>query len=174
MKKIYFLVICLVCSSLQTYSINKPDTLFKVTRIKSKGDYNIIFAKRNDSLFKIISKKVLFANQNFELLKRGGYYNFDFHFNKKLSEKKAESEPMPETGIVNYLDIKKTDHNFNLQKKELSVEKVEPLKGRVNKKDKLFIDGNTKIRLTKRFHYGLYKTRNLMGLYYIPNPPPLE
>lgn len=54
-------------------------------------------------------------------------------------------------------------------------EEVEPLMGIANNlhvKDKpIFIDGNTKIRFTKRFHYRLYTTNNLKGLFYVPKPP---
>jgi hypothetical protein len=164
MKILYFLIIYLVCSTLQTYCINNPDSLFKVTRIKSKGDYYIIYAKRNDSLFKIISKKVSVSYHNLELLKKGEYYYFDFKFDEKKKDNKVEPEPE----IVNNLEIKKTDYSVNFHKKKLSEEKVEPLDGRINNKNKYFYDGNTKIRLTKRFHYGLYSTINLIGLYYVP------
>jgi len=141
MGRSLIIIFGLICSSLQTYSIDKQDTLFKVTRIKTKGDYYIIHANRNDSLFKIISKKVSLVNPNFEILKKGGYYYFIFgNPNKKVTEEKVE----PLTGIVNHLDVK-------------------------NKP--VFIDGNTKIRFTKRFHYKLYFTKNLLGLYYVPNPP---
>ena len=141
MGKYLVFIVYLICSSLQTYCIEKPSTLFKVTRIKSKGDYYIINAKRNDSLFKIISKKVSLVKPNLEILKRGGYYYFTFGDpDKKVTEEKVE----PLTGIVNYLDIK-------------------------NKP--FFIDGRTRIKFTKRFHYRLYFTKNLLGLYYVPNTP---
>jgi len=166
MKRKYILVLYLIFSFLQTYCINEADALFKVTRIRSKGNYYLIYAKRNDSLFKVISKKVSFSNPKLALVKRGGCYYFDFHFNKKIYENKIETEN------VNYFDKQKTDHYFKMKK--ISEKNVEPLKGRVNKKNNYFIDGNTKIRLTKRTHYGIYKTRNLKGLYYIPDPPPLE
>jgi hypothetical protein len=112
-----------------------------VIRIKSKGDFYIVIAKRNDSLFKIISEKSSLIKSNLELLKRGGYYYFDFdNSNNKNTEEKIE----PLSGIVNYRDVK-------------------------NKS--AFIVGGTKIRFTKRFHYRLYFTKNLIGLYYIPNSP---
>jgi hypothetical protein len=114
--------------------------LFKVTRIKSKGDYYVINAKKNDSLFKIISKKTPEIISNLEMLKRGSYYYFDFHnTNKKLTEEKI----ILLDGALNHLDSK-----------------VKPL----------FVDGKTRIRFTKRFRKQMYTTKNLIGLYYIPNP----
>lgn len=137
----YLLFFCLVFSSSYAYCIEKTEALYKVTRIKSKGDYYIIHAQRNDSLFKIISKKVLMNNKpNLDLLKKREYYYFDFRNNNEPTENKIE----PLSGISNYLDVK----NKNV-----------------------FVDGNTRIRFTKRFHYRLYTTKNLIGLYYVPKPP---
>lgn len=130
----------MVYTSLNAYSVENTDTLFKVVKIKTKGDYYIIHAERNDSLFKIISKRVERNDSNLELLKRGGYYYFNFGTNNDgIVEEKTE----PLSGIVNNLDVK-------------------------NKST--FIDGNTKIKFTKRFHYRLYTTNNLIGLFYVPNP----
>lgn len=140
-KKIFILLFCMIISSVHAYCLEKSDSLFKVIRIKSKGDFYIVIAKRNDSLFKIISEKSSLIKSNLELLKRGGYYYFDFdNSNNKNTEEKIE----PLSGIVNYRDVK-------------------------NKS--AFIVGGTKIRFTKRFHYRLYFTKNLIGLYYIPNSP---
>jgi hypothetical protein len=141
MKKTLITIICLLFNFLQGYCIVYPDTLFKVTRIKSKGDYYIIITTRNDSLFKLISKRDPFVNPNLEKLKRGGYYHFIFGDpNKKVDEGKVD-----------------------LLKGNISDLKI--------KNSRVFIDGSTKIRFTNRFHYRLYFTKNLIGLYYVPNPP---
>lgn len=140
-KKVSILLFCLVISYLQAYCLENPDTLFKITRIKSKGNIYIIIAKRNDSLFKIISLKSPVTGSNLEQIKVRGYYYFDFdNSNKEISEEKIE----PLSGIANYSDVE-------------------------NKS--IFIIGDTKIRFTKRFYYRLYMTKNLMGLYYVPSPP---
>jgi hypothetical protein len=70
MKKLYFLYYFLIFNFFLINYVVGQDVLFKVTRIKSKGDYFIIIAERNDSLFKIISKKVSLINPNLELLKK--------------------------------------------------------------------------------------------------------
>ncbi len=135
------LLFFLVYSSLHAYCIEETDTLFKITKIKTKGDYYVIQAVRNDSLFKIISKKIQIDKPNLELLKKGEYYYFDFgNANNKIAKEKTD----PLSGIANYSDVK-------------------------NKS--VFIDGDTKIRFTKRFHYRLYTTKNLIGLFYTPSPP---
>jgi hypothetical protein len=139
-KKISILLFCLVISYLQAYCLEKTDTLYKITSIKSKDSIYIIIARRNDSLFKIISIKSL-TKSNYEQLKRGGYYNFNFNnSNQKISDEKIK----PLSGIANYSDIE-------------------------NKS--VFIIGDIKIKFTKRFHYRLYMTKNLIGLYYIPDSP---
>ena len=141
-NKIVALFLCIaLCSIQHIYSAENQDDLFRVIKIKTKRDYYIIHTKRNDILFKIISKKMQLDIPNLELLKKGNYYYFDIGINsKKATEDNIEAL----TGIANYLDVK-------------------------NKP--VFVDGNTKIRFTKRFHFRLYTTKNLIGLFYIPDPP---
>lgn len=137
-NKIYILVCFIILSVTRVYGIVGTDSLFRVLKIKSKGNYYIVHVQRNDSLFKIISKKVPLNNaQNLQLLKTGRYYYFEF--GKGKNEAKDKVEPL--TGVMNNLDIK-NDH--------------------------VFVDGDTRIKFTKRFHYRLYTTKNLIGLYYSP------
>ena len=132
------LLILLFCLIFSSYAYC-DDTLYKVIRIKSKGDYYIIHAQRKDSLFKIVSGKVPMNNKsNLEILKKGEYYYFDFRDNE--SSKKGEVL----SGIANNLDVK-------------------------NKK--VLIEGRTRIRFTKRAHYYLYTTKNLIGIYYVSGLP---
>lgn len=141
-SKIYILFWILVFSGFPVYGIGKADSLYKILRIKTNGDYYIIHAQRNDSLFKIISKRVqVDKNHNLELLKKGEYYYFVFG-DAKHKDNKDKVEPL--SGVANYLDVQ-------------------------NKY--VFIDGDTKIKFTKRFHCRIYITKNLMGLYYVPNSP---
>jgi hypothetical protein len=115
MKIIFFLLFFPILSSLRTYCVEKPDTLFMVTRIKSKADYYIIHAIRNDSLFKIISIKVSTVNPNLELIRRGSFYSFKFNYsNVNL----ADASPEPLSGVANPLEIHRTvlrDEIFGLK-----------------------------------------------------------
>lgn len=67
-----------------------------------------------------------------------------YYFDFRNNNEPTENKIEPLSGISNYLDVK----NKNV-----------------------FVDGNTRIRFTKRFHYRLYTTKNLIGLYYVPKPP---
>lgn len=138
-NKIYLIICFIVLSISKAYSIGKSDSLYKILKIYTRGDYHVIHAQRNDSLFKIISKKVLPDKKaNLEQLKKGKYYYFDFG-GEDNDTTKAKIDPLK--GVMNYLDVKN---------------------------NKFFIDGETKIKFTKRFHCRLYKTKNLIGLYYVP------
>jgi hypothetical protein len=116
--------------------------LYRVKRIRTKGDYFIIHAERNDSLFKIISKKVQEVRPNLDEIKKGGYYNFICGDPCKQTLEKVE----PLTGIANSSHVKYNNYV-------------------------LMDDGVTKIRFSKRFHNKLCRARNLVGLYYIPVKP---
>jgi hypothetical protein len=105
-----YLSICFVTISItRVYGIEKTDSLYKVLKIKTAGDYYVIYAQRNDSLFKVISKKVpLEKRTDLELLRKGLCYYFDF--GKKENEaSKDRIEPL--SGIINNLDVK-NNHVF--------------------------------------------------------------
>lgn len=140
-NKICILIWMLVFYSLQVYSSEKADSLYKVLTIKTNGDYYVIQVQRNDSIFKIITKKVQPDKKaNLKQLKKGEYYYFDF---KDAKNEAKEAKVVPISRIANDLDVQ-------------------------NKY--VFVDGDTKIKFIKRFHYHLYTTKNLIGLYYVPNP----
>lgn len=133
-----YILICLVAFlATKAYGIEKSDSLYKILKIKTTGDYYVIHAQRNDSLFKIVSKKVLQDKEpNLELLRKGKSYYFDFSREDDDTTKAVE----PLVGTANYLHVKKS-----------------------------YYWGDTKIKFTKRFHYRLYITKNLIGLYYSPS-----
>lgn len=66
------------CSVMNNNSLCREDksnraTLFKIKSIKDEKEFYIIYAKRNDSLFKIVSK--LEGRTNGEKIKVGRHYN---------------------------------------------------------------------------------------------------
>ena len=66
------------CSVMNNSSLCREEksnrtTLFKIKSIKDKREFYIIYAKRNDSLFKIVSK--LEGGANGEKIKVGRHYN---------------------------------------------------------------------------------------------------
>lgn len=136
-NKIYTLIGFLVFSITTAYGAGNADSLYKILKIKTKGDYYVIHAQRNDSLFKIISKIVsLDKKPDLEQLRKGKSYYFDFG---RTNHDTTKVETVPLSGSASYLHVK--DSRF-------------------------FNDGKTKIKFEKRFHYRIYMTRNLIGLYY--------
>ncbi len=134
--RIYILIVCLIISITNAFGTVNSDSLFRVLKIKTQGDYYVIHAKRNDSLFKIVSKKVsIEKTSDLEELKKGKHYHFNFGRDNNDTVKYGP----PLAGIANNRRIK-----------------VIPF----------FIDGKTRIRMKRRFHNRIYLTRNLMGLYY--------
>lgn len=54
-----FMLLCFAGLSItKSYGFQRTDSLYKILKIKKKGDYYVIEAQRNDSLFKIIFIKV--------------------------------------------------------------------------------------------------------------------
>ncbi len=77
--KVYTLIGCLVFSNATAFCAGNADSLYKVLKIKTKGNYYVICAQRNDSLFKIISKMVsIDKKRDSEKLRKGKSYYFDF------------------------------------------------------------------------------------------------
>lgn len=131
----YFILTCLATFSLvEVCAVERVDSLYKILKIKTSGAYYIIHAQRNDSLFKIVSKKVELEESCLEVIKKGRYYSFVFG-NRDNDTVKVEVEPL--VGNASYLHVKRSR-----------------------------FWGDTKIKFTKRFHYRLYTTKNLIGLCY--------
>ena len=104
-SRIYILMCFVLFSTTKAFSFEKADSLFKVTKIKTIGDYYVIHAQRNDSLFKIVSRKLELEKTHLEMLRKGNYYNFDFG---KENNGIANAEEEPLVGIANYLHVKKS------------------------------------------------------------------
>lgn len=136
-NKIYPLICLLVFSITTAYGAGDEDPLYKILKIKTQGGVLcVIHAQRNDSLFKIISKIVsLDKKPDLEQLRKGKSYYFDFG---RTNHDTTKVEAVPLSGSASYLHVKNS---------------------------RFFNDGKTKIKFEKRFHYRIYTTRNLIGLY---------
>jgi len=89
------------CSGLNKVNQDHSDTSYLIKNIKSKNDWHIIYAVRNDSLFKIVVKKEASGVQGGRKIIAGQYYNLVLH-------SRRENAPVID-GIkirpINYLDI---------------------------------------------------------------------
>lgn len=130
--KLFILICFATFSVVEACAVEKADSLYKILKIKTSGDYYVIHAQRNDSLFKIVSKKVEVEEHYLDVLKEGKYYSFVFG-----NDNNDTTGVKPLGGLASYLHVKRSR-----------------------------FWGDTKIKFTKRFHYRLYTTKNLIGLYY--------
>lgn len=82
MKNIILLLSILFVSCGKSSLMNKENDLkltsYKVYKIETINDYYLIYASKNDSLFKIVSKKDLSA-LNCSKIRLNNYYNFKLH-----------------------------------------------------------------------------------------------
>lgn len=102
--KSYLLVFLMLLSMTRVYAIEKSDSLFKILKIRTNGNFYVINTKRNDSLFKIISKKLpIDSTLNLELLRKGAHYYLVLGI-----EDSALANVQPLSGVMNHLDHKKT------------------------------------------------------------------
>lgn len=74
--KYLFVLLIFFCSSIGTAQVirEKPDYLLKINRVNDIKSYYIIYAQRNDSIFKIISKKQENTNNPCEKIEIGKSY----------------------------------------------------------------------------------------------------
>lgn len=137
LTKIYILVISLAFLIPDAaYSATNEDSLYKVIKIKRNRDHYTIHAERNDSLFKIISRKVSpDMAPGLVKLRKGRHYYFEFAVD---SNDTVRSAP-PLTGIASYLHVKRMG---------------------------FLRSGKGRTKRAERFHYRTYETCNLIGLYY--------
>ena len=119
MKPFILFVLIFALSAFQGYVLygqKNTDNSFLIKKIKSSNSYFIIYAERNDSLFKIVSKKTKHKNQECTKLTVGHQYTLVLHSN------------IPEVdGVklmpINYLDVK------TIFSPGQSVWSIEPKKG---------------------------------------------
>lgn len=96
------LIVSFSCSlSGKNYSgeLLNTSNIYKVYKIDSINSYYLIYAKKEDSIFKIVSKKQQFENCN--IIKENGEYEFDLHsslFGRNIG---GESIPRPNSLMVN-------------------------------------------------------------------------
>jgi len=107
------------CSGLKQTAIEHNSSSFLIKKIKSKNDWYIIYATKNDSLFKIISKKESCNNRECKKIIVGRYYDFVLHSRKKeaIEINGVRIQPM------NYLDV----HCYSYDKETTIC--IEPKKG---------------------------------------------
>ncbi|GGD64375.1 hypothetical protein GCM10011514_30430 [Emticicia aquatilis] len=84
MRKLLFLIIVLVSSCKNSKIANQTNQLsYLVKKIDSKNNWNIIYASKQDSIFKIIVRKEVGIINDCEKIVVGGYYLFKLHSRKK-------------------------------------------------------------------------------------------
>ena len=94
-----------VVSSSNLYATTNTDSLYNIVGIKKRGDYYVIRAQRNDSLFKIVSAIVSLDNySNLQQIRIGNKYKFTWGFIDKDSSYIVE----PLVGNSSYLHVKKS------------------------------------------------------------------
>lgn len=84
MRKLFFLIIVLVSSCKNSKIANQTNPFsYLVKKIDSKNNWNIIYASKQDSIFKIIVRKEAGIINDCEKIVVGGYYLFKLHSRKK-------------------------------------------------------------------------------------------
>ena len=130
MKKIIPLLILFMfsCAGIrQTNQKHNADS-FLINKIETKNDWYIVYVKRHDSTFMIVSKKAEIVNPTWNKIKVGNYYSF-----------KINSIIPVINGVkmisVNYLDFagisldERTIVNINPNKGIFDIYSAEKLKG---------------------------------------------
>jgi hypothetical protein len=118
MRSIVTIIILLLFSlnEFNIYGQNNNENNFLIKQIKSKKGWYIIYAVKNDSLYKIVSKKVEYQNKECTRIQIGRYYNFIIQSNIPVING-VKLLPM------NYLDVKTPFYD------KKSVFSIEPEKG---------------------------------------------
>jgi hypothetical protein len=101
MNRQSLLIIWLLCEAYTSFSQDKPDDLYLIKNIHSVNNWNIIYASKQDSLYKVITPKESTSPPNCRRLVKGHYYNLILHSRR--------TNPAIINGIkvapVNYLDV---------------------------------------------------------------------
>lgn len=129
--KYYIILIVLLCASCsQTKNIvqGNQSLLYRITKIKKEKSIFIIYAERNDSLFKIVSENNKKNILNCEEIRKGEYYNLKLDVIYPV-------EYYPLLGIKgsgNFLDVVFTINNIAVpleEKSHYKLYKAENLNG---------------------------------------------
>lgn len=104
---IYLLIMIVSCNESKSISTNRnydertvqADSLYNVYKIDSINLFYLIYVKRRDTLYKIVSKKDEIDHEN-DKIKVGNYYAFKLH-----SFLKERLKSNPELVPINYLDV---------------------------------------------------------------------
>ena len=103
MRITIILILTIICSCRNSKNVSSTDKvgLFKIIKVGSLNNWHIIYATKNDTLFKIVSKKEKNVDSNCNKINGGQYYNLKIHSRKE--------NPPEINGIklspVNYIDI---------------------------------------------------------------------
>lgn len=90
------------CHSLKTSTdYNNGHSSYLVKKIKSKNDWHLIYAVKNDSMYKIVVKKEVIKNQECRKIIVGQYYDFVLHSRRENAPEINGIKIVP----VNSLDI---------------------------------------------------------------------
>lgn len=120
MRLLIFLIVVFAVSCKNSKLTNQAkDLSYLVKKIDSKNNWHIIYASKQDSLFKIIVEKEINTTYNCDKIKVGGYYNFKLHSRKVEVVEINGVKVQP----VNHLDIQCYSYD-----KETSI-CIEPKKG---------------------------------------------
>lgn len=148
MKKfIYILTVITLFSCSGSKMISQVDiSSYQIKKIKTKKSWYIIYAKKQDSIYKIVVEKKKNNIKDYNKIKVGGYYDFEL---------KSRRENIPVIGgvklkPVNHLDVESSTYNK---------EGTECYK--YDKKTEICTEPQNGI-------FDIYYTSDLIGLYYKP------
>lgn len=117
---IYSVLAILSCSSPKGITQGqKEETSYLIKKIKSKNSWHIIYAQKQDSLYKIVVRKEGLSGDNCKKIVVGKYYNLEL----KLRRENAPEINGVKLKPVNYLDVECYSYD---QETEIC---IEPKKG---------------------------------------------
>jgi len=116
------------------------DSLYLIKKINKKGNYYFIEVKRNDSLFLILSEKPKLEELNYISQNNLSKIKKGEYYNFIFTTQLKYNNKVTQTLLnrpINYLDIQ------------------------------YFTIGKRKFKYRKKYHYKIYSTLNLVGLFYV-------
>ncbi len=79
MKRRILLITWLLCQTYVSFSQTKPNELYLIKKIHSLNNWNVIYASKQDSVYKIVVHKESVTTPNCRKLIKGHYYNLVLH-----------------------------------------------------------------------------------------------